>query len=294
MFVKSFVIKPATVVAAVVFLFSFLCGSLYFLQARLEDTPVLVSETSIKVPIVMYHHINQRQGSQGAYVLSPDELEKDLVFLQKKGYTTIHMADLINYVYNGTSLPERPIVLTFDDGYESNYVYAYPLLQKHGMKGVIAVVGEYSALYSAGEDHNINYSHVTWDEIKELHDSGILEIQNHTYNLHTISDARRGSAIRKGENVEAYQKMLKEDLVKLQQILYEVTGAYPNTFVYPFGYVSKESLSVIRNTGFLASFSCEERINHIVRDPECLYLLGRYNRPHGKSPESFFQNILPQ
>jgi peptidoglycan/xylan/chitin deacetylase (PgdA/CDA1 family) len=225
-------------------------------------------------------------------VLSPGQLEKDLVYIKNKGYTTINMTDLINYVYQQAPLPDKPIILTFDDGYESSYVYAFPLLQKYNMKGVLSVTGCYSEVYSIQEDHNISYSYLSWNQIKYLHDTEVFEIQNHSFDLHSIDCGRKGCMIKRGEDVASYQKFLKNDLLHLQEKLKEVTGVYPNTFTYPFGLISNESRPVVKELGFLASLSCECRINRITSDPECLYLLGRFNRPYGKSSQEFFKKIL--
>ena len=73
-------------------------------------------ENAIELPIIMYHSLLKDSTYHGKYVLSPLQLEADLQYLQKEGYTTVHMADVIDYVTNGTPLPERPIVLSFDDG----------------------------------------------------------------------------------------------------------------------------------------------------------------------------------
>ena len=63
----------------------------------------------------MYHSILKDPQRTGDYVISPEQLEKDLIYLQNHGYTTVLLADLIAYVHEGTPLPDKPIVLTFDD-----------------------------------------------------------------------------------------------------------------------------------------------------------------------------------
>ena len=83
----------------------------------------------IALPVIMYHHILESSKLLGAYVITPTELENDFKWIQKEGYTPVVVADLLAYVHNDVPLPEKPIMITFDDGYESNYVYAYPLLQ---------------------------------------------------------------------------------------------------------------------------------------------------------------------
>ena len=182
-------------------------------------------------------------------------------------------------------------MITFDDGYLSFYEYAYPLLQKYNMKAVLSVIGKYSDLYSECNDRNVNYAHVTWDDIKEMSKSGLVEMANHTYDLHTLND-RKGSTIKSGENDDCYKTMLASDLKTVQNKLKEVTGTSPIAFTYPFGRVCKQSYSIIEEMGFKVSFGCEEKINYIDKENPNLYKLKRFNRAHGKLSESFFKNIL--
>ena len=98
----------------------------------------------IILPIIMYHSLLKDEKYQGKYVLSPDLFESDLKYLEQNGYTTIVIQDLIDYFDKGTPLPEKPIMLTFDDGYYNNYLYAYPLLKKYNSKAVISINGFYT------------------------------------------------------------------------------------------------------------------------------------------------------
>ena len=90
---------------------------------------------TVELPIIMYHSVLKSRS--GDYIVHPSELENDLKYIKENGYETVVMADLINFVYEGVELPEKPIMITFDDGYYNNLGYAVPLLQKYGMKAVI-------------------------------------------------------------------------------------------------------------------------------------------------------------
>ena len=249
-------------------------------------------DTGVKVPIIMYHSILKNNPANSQYIVSPDMLESDLIFLKNNGYTTITVGDLINYVYNHAPLPEKPIILTFDDGHYNNYHYAYPLMKKYNMKMVISVVGCYTDQFSESDGANPNYSYLTWDEIAELQGSGYAEIQSHTYSMHSLSSNRLGCMKNKNESTEEYQRILYDDLLKLQEKLKNKTGSYPTAFTYPFGKVCKQSYDVIKKIGFKASFSCAEGTAEITRDPECLYLLKRYIRPPDKGTSDYFDSIL--
>lgn len=241
-------------------------------------------EEGVAVPIIMYHSILGNPARQGAYVITPQQFEGDLQYLQAEGYTTVVMADLIAYVKEGKPLPDKAVVLTFDDGYYNNYHYAHPLLQKYGMKAVISPIAVWSEHYSAHPDEcdRDNYSHLTWEQLREMAGSGVWEIQNHSYDLHRNDGGQKGAAKRKGESDEDYRRRLKDDLAAAQELLQEQVGVTPTTFAYPFGAISTVSQEVLAEMGFCASLSCEERTATLTRDPACLWRLGRYLRPANK------------
>lgn len=243
-------------------------------SARTAVKTFAPADKSVDVPILMYHLILESSAGN-KYIVSPDDFENDLKYLRDNGYTTVQMKDLIEYVYNGAELPEKPVILTFDDGYYNNYVYAYPLLKKYNSKAVISIVGAYTDLYTENHDTHVNYAHLSWDNVKEMSDSGYIEIQNHTYDLHSLDKGRSGSKKNSNESEQEYEKMLRSDVGALQRECLEKTGRAPDTFTYPFGLVSNESLNIIKDMGFKASLSCEEGINSIERSPEQLYKLKR-------------------
>lgn len=248
------------------------------------------TESGVPLPIVMYHSVLKEKRRQGNYVVSPDTLESDFAWLKKNGYHAVVVQDLINYVNRRGSLPEKPVMLTFDDGYYNNYCYAYPLAKKWNVKIVVSPVGSYTDLYTSGDADHASYSYLTWGEIEKMVNSGFVEIQNHSYNLHSTR-LRYGAKKLPGESVASYQAFLRRDLVKMQDEMMERTGYAPTAFVYPFGAVSRESFPVLRELGFQASMNCMQKTNYLRQDPECLFGLGRYLRPAGCSSQSFFKKI---
>ena len=233
----------------------------------------------ILLPILMYHEVKTTH--TGKDCIAPYEMESDLVYLQSSQYTPITMTDLINYVDGCGELPAKPVILSFDDGYLNNYVYVYPLLQRHQMKIVLSILGKNTDDFTRIPSDNLDYSHVTWWQINEMMGSGLVEIQNHTYDMHTITRKRYGCQRRRGESLEHYEQALTADIGRLQERIQAIAGVTPNTFTYPYGQVSRESLPVIKRMGFRASLTCQYGVNVITKDPEELYGLKRICRSHG-------------
>ena len=248
-------------------------------------------EEGVKVPILMYHHVRKDSSSWGKFVVSPQEFEQDLKFLKENGYQTIGIDDLIKYTESVTQLPQKPIMITVDDGYLSAKEYMAPLLEKYQMRAVLSVIGKYSDDYSKTMDPNVAYAHLTWNDIAELSKSGIFEIQNHTYDMHKNGGGRKGSMKMSGETEESYHQVLTADLEKTRQKIEESTGIKPICFTYPYGFISKESLEPVRQMGYQVTLTCNEGVNTITRDSESLYGLKRYNRPHGVSAEKILSKI---
>lgn len=251
-------------------------------------------EEGVEIPVVMYHAVLKDSSRQGSYVISPSEFENDLRYLQEHGYTTILIGDLIAYARGEReSLPEKPVLLTFDDGYYNNYLYAYQTAKKYGAKFVISPIAYYTEFYTESGEENAYYTHVTWDELREMADSGLVEVQNHSYRLHDSGRGKR-QGIKKlpGETEEAYEKLVTDDLLRAQEAIEAQVGTRPTAFVYPFGAMSKTTPELVKSLGFSCTLSCEEKISRVTRDPQSLYGLGRYLRASGISSESFFEKRM--
>lgn len=264
-----------------------LCTVLAFAQALVADWQCAVSVDTdtdgVLLPIVMYHGISEDLAAWGDYVISPSQFEADLTYLRENGYTTVTVADLIAYVDEGVPLPDRAVMLTFDDGYYNNYRYAYPLLQQYGMRAVISPIARWSEFYSDHVDQQDRpaYSHITWEQMRRMTADGTVEFQCHSYDMHHNDGAhRKGASRRSGETQQQYRTALQQDITQALELMRTEAGITPTTFTYPFGAISKQTDAVLREMGFRATLGCESRMNHITRDADCLYRLGRFLRPH--------------
>lgn len=235
------------------------------------------------VPIIMYHHVKSSQPGKDS--ITQSEFEDDLKYLQKNNYNTITMQDLIDYVYNDGELPENPIILSFDDGLLSTYLNVYPLLQQYNMKVVLSILGLSSEKFSKTVDININYSHATWDQLNEMQASGLVEIQNHSYDMHNTTNGRYGSSQKKNESFEAYETYLTEDITLFNEKVNLALKTIPNTFTYPYGKYNDNSETILKDLGFKATLTCNFGINVISKDKDCLYELKRICRAHNQSIE---------
>jgi len=184
-----------------------------------------------QLPVLMYHHVVQNWESCNEMTITVGRLEQDLQWLTENGYHTVLPRELAA----GRPLPEKAVLITFDDGYRSTYDLAYPLFQKYQVKAVIALM-VYMQDYWSG-------SFLSWDMCREMMASGLVEIGSHGYTIHNL-DERMGSFVpgqangvqrRKGESDVDFQRRVLEDLRYSYERIAVETGAAPAYFAYPFG-----------------------------------------------------------
>lgn len=285
-------------IALLALVLSCLVGGLSFLlphkNVAADSTATFGGADAVTLPIVMYHQLTQDPSKVDKHCITVTQFEQDLRFLKEKGYETVTVSDLLEYIYDGKPLPKKPIMITVDDGYESIYTYGYPLLQQYDMCIVLNIIGSTTEYYTDKADHNLNYSYIRWAQAKAMADSGHAELQSHSYDLHKAANGRKGMQKMSGENLESYEAILVADLQKMQDITFQNTGYYPTAVAYPFGAWSKETPQILKKLGLQAAFTCEERINCITpEDPDCLYRLRRFNRVGGASSSFFAKLDIP-
>ena len=247
-----------------------------------------VPEDAVFLPVIMYHSLTEPTND---YRLSPADFERDLAYLQAHGYESVSVAQLCAYTTGNGELPAHPVLITFDDGFYNNLFTALPLLEQYDMQAVVSVVGRYTDELAPADPQVPRYSYLTWEDIRKLLDSGRIELGSHTYDLHS-NDKRAGCSILLGEDPDAYSLMLRRDLEQLQTRAKQETGISPTVFAYPYGFICRESIPVLKDLGFVCTLTCREEGNYITRDPACLYALGRYHRSPQYSTESFMERAL--
>ena len=283
--------------SVIVFVSVLYCAILGMFFNNISSVPVLSTNDgsdAVELPIIMYHSVLKDESRSGAYVITPETLENDIVYLLENGYTFVTAQELIDYTENIGILPDKPAMLTFDDGFYNNYEYVKPLLEEYGASAVISVVGSYTDEFSESNIANPSFGYLRWSDIYDMFLSKHIEIGNHSYNFHSTDQGRMGSGRNEGESDEEYLSIFCEDTQRMQDRCMEKTGFAPVIYTYPFGEYDEITTDVLKEMGFKMSLSCTEGINHIVPDPDCLFILKRYNRPSGISTWEFFKDIIKE
>ena len=252
-------------------------------------------EYTKEVPILMYHSIVE-EATKGTEV-SKKNFEEQIKELKNNGYEAILVEDLIEYVYNGKELPEKPICITFDDGYLNNYDIAYPILKKYNMKATIFVIG--SSIGATKNYKNTDYPitpHFNEEQAIEMEKSGVISIQSHTYDMHQWKPFECGEMIRENilkldnETESDYIVALKEDIEKENNALKNISNV--EALAYPSGKYDTLTNVVLNQNGIKLTLSVETGINTIIKGlPQSLYALKRFNVDDSLSGEDIVELI---
>ena len=247
------------------------------------------TEKEKQVPILMYHFLSTDNKKPNRWKIMVNEFESDLKALKSEGFESIFIQDLIDFVYFNKPLPEKPVIISFDDGASDFYRHGFPLLKEYDMKAVMAIIGSQTDKYSEDTEANkYPVPNLTWTQLREMKDSGLLEVQSHSYNMHKDI----GSIKRRDESLEAYRERLSKDLGKLNERVLTELGHVPTAFIFPFGAKCDESTDLLKEIGFLSSLICHEVISTVkVGEPDTLFDLGRILRPSGACSSAVLKKI---
>ncbi|MFA6422314.1 MAG: polysaccharide deacetylase family protein [Candidatus Buchananbacteria bacterium] len=187
----------------------------------------------INIPIIMYHYISDTPPNCLIPTLYTEAkiFEDNLTSLKANGYNTVFSSDLANYFIYKKPLPENPIVLTFDDGYEDFYTNAYPLLKKYNERGVLYVIYEYMD----------KPGYITRAQAKEMVESGYVQIGSHTLNHSNLLATNYNEAFRQ----------INESRIKLSEAL--ETNIVD--FAYPYGKFSLRDEGLVKRAGYSMAVS---------------------------------------
>lgn len=236
------------------------------------------------VPIITYHSLVTNPSSNSE--ISPEMFEKQIKALKDNGYTGVMFEQLVDYVYYGEELPNKPVCITFDDGYLNNYEIAYPILKKYDMKATIFVIG--SSVGSLTNYKDTEYPitpHFTYEQAKEMIDTGIISVQSHTYDMHQWKPyevgrvtARENILQLENESETKYMQALAEDTVKMAEEIKEKLKQEVVALAYPSGMYETLTNVVLKENGIKATVTINEGNNEIIKGlPQSLYALNRYN-----------------
>lgn len=236
---------------------------------------------SVQVPILMFHDLGQN--AKNGVTESLARFQDQIQALSQAGYHTLFFSDLEHYVDQGQSLPEKPLLITFDDGYISNYRIAWKVLKQYGMKATIFSIGSRVGTTTHNQFGRSLSSYFNYDQAKQMWKSGVCDIQSHSYNMHQEQyfngrGCRKGVLPLPGEEEAHYVQTFKNDIEQSKRQLEQNVGTQVTAFAYPYGFFTPFSEALLKEEGIRATVTVKSGINSIVKGlPESLQSLCRIN-----------------
>ena len=245
----------------------------------------LVAWQTPSVPILTYRDVlrvrtqTREAPASNAPVLSPREFEANLVWLNEQGYESVTLDQVVAFVEGRRSLPPKPVAITFDDGWEGVYRYAFPLLVKHKVKATVFVIASQVQDPARRKPFMIDrLTMLDWRQLREMQGSGIVDVESHTYDLHRV--VREGSVpadapaavahLQTGgttESESAYRQRIGDDMASAERLFVAELGRKPRYLAWPFGAYSEQALQQAQAYGYRATLTTDFGVVYRGDDP---------------------------
>ncbi len=251
------------------------------------------SRDVVRIPALMYHCVDDNIND---VTISKANFRKHLEIIKENGYTPISIDELIGFVDEGTALPEKPVCITFDDGYMDNYLNAYPLLKEFDFKATIFAIGSSVGKSTYKESGKPIFPHFGFYEAREMIDSGLISVQSHTFDMHQAKEFEKGNWVRgnllpiKGESLREYLMVLENDVIIQKTFLETNLGKPMVAMAYPIGKYNGMVELVLKKNGVRVSFATSVGPNYVMKNnKDSLYSLNRYNIHDAVSAEQLLE-----
>jgi peptidoglycan/xylan/chitin deacetylase (PgdA/CDA1 family) len=224
---------------------------------------------ALDVPILMYHYLSTPPPGADAIrqdlSVTPALFEAHLAYLRQAGYQTVTMKELAYALSGQRTLPEKPVIISFDDGYRDNYEYAFPLLRKYGYTGVFFV-------FTQVIDTN-NVSYLTWEMVTEMHQAG-MEFGSHGYRHYDLSA--------KDVDFLVYEILGSKEAIEAR------THEPVRFFSYPAGQYDDLTVRVVESANFWGAVTTEWGVNQSFDDR---FLMSRIRIRGSDTPQTLAEKL---
>jgi peptidoglycan/xylan/chitin deacetylase (PgdA/CDA1 family) len=198
---------------------------------------------AVNIPIFCYHNFNPTR--PGSMNMTPQKFESHLKWLKDNGYTVISLREAVEFLQGKReSIPDKAVVITADDGWESVQTYMLPIVKKYNIPVTLFI---YPQTISTGKNT------LTWDELKALESTGLFEVQSHTYSHPNFKVMKRRLS------ATAYEKFVQKELVSAKKILEEKMGHPVTLLAWPFGIYNTYLEDQAAKAGYEMAFTIDAR-----------------------------------
>ena len=185
------------------------------------------------IPVLCYHRFSPARSSDKITV-SEETFDRQMAYLKQQGYHVITMQQFLDFIEFRRRPPKKSVLITIDDGVKATKTIAYPILKKYGFTAVAFIITDYIKTKP-------NSVFLNWDELKELKDSGVLEIENHSASHCDLTSIK--------------DEQLDRELNESRRVLAEKLGVTTKCLAYPYGLVNKKVMDAMRKYDYRLGFT---------------------------------------
>jgi len=237
--------------------------------------------------VIAYHDVREdikRDFAADAYAVSAENLAMHFSWLRDNGYTVVDINDVLAALDGGRPLPEKSVLLTFDDGLESIYHAVYPLLTLFDYPALISVVTSWieTEVEVQYENHKLSSrDFLTWEQMRTMLDSGLIEIGSHTHDMHQGIHGNPQRNLQPAavtrlytdryETRNEYLQRIEQDIATSARLIKQKTGRAPRVVVWPYGQYNSD----VRNIAALHGMELSLSLDQTDTETEGFPVLGR-------------------
>lgn len=225
--------------------------------------------------VLCYHAVTAKAAPYDRYGSIPQKLfVEQMEYLRTHGYNPVSLDDILKAAEGKKPLPPKPVLLTFDDAYQSYYEFVVPVLEKFGYPSVVAVVGR----FIDNPPKDFPEPPMTWDQIKEVASKKLVEVISHTYDLHKEIQYNPQGNVASAVNIRAYdgnkktyeteeeyRSRIETDFNSQKELFRNKLGFTPRAIVWPYGRYNSISIEIAQKAGYRIGFNIEKGFAHINR-----------------------------
>lgn len=232
-----------------------------------------------KVIVLTYHNVSPQKLTR--LTITPERFEADLLLLKNKGFNFVSLRQTVDALNGKGKLPENAILITFDDGLKGFYKYAMPIIKKYKVPTVNFVITSRINTKGTKDSFSMNI-----EEIKDVINSGLVEIQSHTHASHDYIyvdgslDKRSKFAYRAYDPAKKvferqidYENRIYDDLITSRKVLKDEFGIDADVLCFPFGHYNKKVIDIAKKAGFKYFVTTEQGVNIFDSNKSKIYRL---------------------
>jgi peptidoglycan/xylan/chitin deacetylase (PgdA/CDA1 family) len=224
------------------------------------------------LPCFTYHHVDPKITND--ITIKPATFEAELKMLKSLGYHSITARQLVDHQTLGTPLPDKPVMLTFDDGWRNQYTHAWPLMKKYGFTGTFFINPQPISAHYKG--------YMTRDMISALAKAG-NDIESHTWRHLRLTRTNT-------EQTASFQKRSRSQLTQANDWIRKVVGQQPVALCYPYGYYDLETIGLAQAVGYKVAFTVDEGVADAR--PWDAFAMKRFTISSAETTDSFRRRLL--